>query len=77
MVPLMPSWGGPLFAAATLLILAAVPKIRYPDDTARALRSTGLPGMSDSGQCRLPVPGLCGRRQGRPAGHSHGHRIAS
>jgi hypothetical protein len=40
----MPSWGGPLFAAAALLILAAVPKIRYPDDTARALRSTGLPG---------------------------------
>ncbi|HSP37308.1 MAG TPA: MauE/DoxX family redox-associated membrane protein [Frankiaceae bacterium] len=42
----MPSWDGPLFAAATLLILAAVPKIRYPDDTARALRSTGLPGSN-------------------------------
>jgi hypothetical protein len=44
MVSEMPSWGGPLFAAAALLILAAVPKIRYPDDTARALRSTGMPG---------------------------------
>src|SRR3954447_20519094 len=44
MVPTMPSWGGPLFAAAALLILAAVPKIRRPEDTVRALRSTGLPG---------------------------------
>jgi hypothetical protein len=40
----MPAWGGPLFAAAVLLILAAVPKIGYPDDTARALRTSGLPG---------------------------------
>jgi hypothetical protein len=40
----MPAWGGPLFAAAVLLILAAVPKIGYPDDTVRALRTTGLPG---------------------------------
>jgi hypothetical protein len=42
----MPAWGGPLFAAAALLILAAVPKIRYPDDATRALRSTGLPGSN-------------------------------
>jgi hypothetical protein len=40
----MPAWSGPLFVAATLLILAAAPKLRYPDDTVRALRSTGLPG---------------------------------
>ena len=46
MVSAMPSWGGPLFAAATLLILAAVPKIWYPDDTTRAIRSTGLPGSN-------------------------------
>jgi hypothetical protein len=39
----MPAWEGPLFAAAVLLILAAVPKIRRPDDATRALRSTGLP----------------------------------
>lgn len=42
----MPTWGGPLVAAAVLLVLAAVPKIGYPDDTARALRSTGLPGTT-------------------------------
>jgi hypothetical protein len=40
----MPSWGGPLLAAAVLLILAAVPKLRHPDDATRALKSTGLPG---------------------------------
>src|SRR3712207_4217000 len=42
----MPTWGGPLLAAAVLLILAAVPKVGYPDDTARALRTTGLPGTN-------------------------------
>lgn len=40
----MPSWGGPLFAAAVLLVLAAVPKLRFPADATRALRSVGLPG---------------------------------
>jgi hypothetical protein len=40
----MPAWEGPLLAAAALLVFAAVPKIRYPDDAVRALRSTGLPG---------------------------------
>jgi hypothetical protein len=44
MVPAMPSWGGPLLAAAVLLILAAVPKLQHPDDATRALTSTGLPG---------------------------------
>src|SRR3954464_12532891 len=46
MVAPMPSLVGPLVAAATLLIIAAVPKIRYPDDTTRALRSTGLPASN-------------------------------
>jgi hypothetical protein len=40
----MPSWGGPLLAAAVLLILAAGAKLRHPDDATRALKSTGLPG---------------------------------
>jgi hypothetical protein len=44
MVPAMATWAGPLLAAAVLLVIAAVPKVRYPDDAVRALRSTGLPG---------------------------------
>lgn len=42
----MPAWSGPLYVAAILLILAAAPKLRIPDDTARALRSVGLPGSA-------------------------------
>lgn len=39
----MPAWEGPLVCAAVLLMVAAVPKIRQPEEATRALRSTGLP----------------------------------
>ena len=39
----MDGLAGPLFIAAALLVAAGVPKVTEPGDTARAMRSVGLP----------------------------------
>lgn len=40
----MDGLAGPLFIAASLVVVAGIPKLSDPGDTTRALRSVGLPG---------------------------------
>ena len=40
----MQTMAGPLYIASLLLVVAGAPKVARPDETARALRSIGLPG---------------------------------
>jgi hypothetical protein len=40
----MDGLAGPLFIAASLVVVAGIPKVADPSDTTRALRSVGLPG---------------------------------
>lgn len=40
----MQTMAGPLYIASLLLVVAGAPKLARPDETARGLRSVGLPG---------------------------------
>lgn len=42
----MQTMAGPLYIASLLLVVAGAPKLARPDETARALRSVGLPGST-------------------------------